>query len=149
MNPFRISVAAALTLCAVSPPASAAEEIDCELSFNLSGWSLFYKTASGTGTITCDNGQSLPVTISAEGGGITFGKSSIENGVGKFSDVVDIEQTLGSYASAEAHAGATKSAKAIVATKGEVSLLLSGTGQGWDVGVGFGKFTIERAGAGK
>ncbi len=124
--------------------AASAAEIDCKLSFNLSGWSVFYKTASGTGRITCSNGQSLPVRISAKGGGLTFGKSSIDDGVGEFSGVVDIEQTLGSYASAEAHAGAAKSSKAMVVTKGEVSLALSGTGRGWDLGVGFGKFTIER-----
>jgi hypothetical protein len=28
-------------------------------------------------------------------------------------------------------------------TKGEVSLAISGTGEGWDLGVAFGKFTIE------
>jgi hypothetical protein len=133
-------------MLAMSSAAHAAIEIDCKLEFNLSGWSLFYKTASGTGTISCDNGQSMPVTISAKGGGLTFGKSSIEDGVGAFSGVIDIEQTLGSYASAEAHAGAVKSSKAMVVTKGEVSLALSGTGKGWDVGVGFGKFTIKQAG---
>jgi hypothetical protein len=132
-------------MLAMSSAASAADEIDCKLRFSLSGWSLFYKTASGAGTISCDNGQSMPVTISAKGGGLTFGKSSIEDGVGAFSGVIDIEQTLGSYASAEAHAGAVKSSKAMVVTKGEVSLALSGTGKGWDVGVGFGKFTIARA----
>jgi hypothetical protein len=29
-------------------------------------------------------------------------------------------------------------------TKGEVSLGLSGTGRGWDLGVSFGKFKITR-----
>ncbi|MBS7458216.1 hypothetical protein [Coralloluteibacterium stylophorae] len=123
----------------------AAQEVDCEMRFSLSGWSVFYKTASGSGMIRCDNGQSMPVTISAKGGGLTFGKSTIDDGIGEFSGVIDIEQTLGSYASAEAHAGATKSSKAMVVTKGEVSLALSGVGRGWDLGVGFGKFTIERA----
>ncbi len=147
MKSFRFSSTAAISalMLAMSSAAHAADEIDCKLQFNLSGWSLFYKTASGAGTISCNNGQSMPVTISAKGGGLTFGKSSIENGVGAFSGVIDIEQTLGSYASAEAHAGAVKSSKAMVVTKGEVSLALSGTGKGWDVGVGFGKFTIARA----
>ena len=149
MIPFRFSstIAVFLVVLAGSSAATGATEIDCKLKFNLSGWSMFYKTASGSGTITCDNGQSMPVTISAKGGGLTFGKSSIQDGVGAFSGVIDIEQTLGSYASAEAHAGAVKSSKAMVVTKGEVSLALSGTGKGWDVGVGFGKFTISRADA--
>jgi hypothetical protein len=29
-------------------------------------------------------------------------------------------------------------------TKGEVSLALSGTGEGWDLGIAFGKFKISR-----
>lgn len=150
MNPFHFAfaVVAALVALGTTSLAGAADEINCKLRFDLSGWSAFYKTATGAGTITCDNGQSMPVNISAEGGGLTFGKSTIEDGVGAFSNVIDIEQTLGSYASAEAHAGAVKSSKAMVVTKGEVSLALSGTGKGWDIGIGFGKFTIKRAGGG-
>jgi hypothetical protein len=128
----------------IAPPALAGEH-DCEMSFSMSGWSAFYKTMSGQGTVRCDNGQSMRVTLSARGGGLTFGKSSIENGRGEFSGVRDIAEILGSYASAEAHAGAVKSTRAQVVTKGEVSLALSGTGRGWDLGVAFGSFTIERA----
>ena len=130
-------------LIALTPAAQAAGNVDCKLRFNLEGWSAFYKTAKGTGTITCDDGSSLPVSISAKGGGITFGKSKIENGVGEFSGVSSIRETLGTYAAAEAHAGAVKSSKAQVMTKGEVSLALAGTGQGWDLGVAFGNFVIE------
>ncbi|GAB3344134.1 hypothetical protein [Marilutibacter aestuarii] len=121
-----------------------AGEVDCKLRFNLSGWSVFYKTASGSGTITCDNGQSMAVKIETRGGGLSFGKSKIENGVGEFSGVNGISELLGTYASAEAHAGAVKSSKAQVVTKGEVSLALAGTGEGWDIGVAFGKFVISR-----
>lgn len=131
-------------LLVMAMPAAQARDLDCELRFDLSGWSVFYKTASGTGTITCDNGTSLPVKISAKGGGLTFGKSTIENGVGEFSGVASINETLGTYAAAEAHAGAVKSSKAQVVTKGEVSLALAGTGKGWDLGVAFGNFVIER-----
>ena len=120
-----------------------AGETDCKLKFNLAGWSAFYKTASGDGTITCDNGQKLNVHIEAKGGGLSFGKSKIENGTGEFSGVGDIKETLGSYAQAEAHAGAVKSSGANVMTKGEVSLALAGTGKGWDLGIAFGKFTIS------
>jgi hypothetical protein len=133
----------ALALCAAQP-ARALGQIDCEMSFNLSGWSAFYKTASGTGTVTCNNGQRMNVAIRAKGGGITFGKSSIENGRGEFSGVHDISEVLGTYAGAEAHAGASKSANSQAMTKGEVSLALAGKGRGWDIGVGFGKFVISR-----
>ena len=120
-----------------------AGETDCKLKFNLAGWSAFYKTASGDGTITCDNGQKLNVRIEARGGGLSFGKSKIENGTGEFSGVRDIHDVLGTYATAEAHAGASRSTKAQAMTKGDVSLALAGKGSGWDVGVAFGKFVIE------
>ena len=144
MLPRTLHAVLAVLLLSLAAPSIAAE-VDCEMRFDLKGWSAFYKTAKGNGTITCNNGQSMRVEVSSKGGGITFGKSSIEDGVGEFSGVHDISEVLGSYAAGEAHAGAVKSAKAQVMTKGEVSLALSGTGRGWDLGVAFGKFTIRRA----
>jgi hypothetical protein len=124
--------------------AAHAAAVDCKLRFTMSGWSAFYKRADGTGTISCNNGQTMSVKLAARGGGLTAGKSTIRDGVGEFSGVQSINDLLGSYASAEAHAGAVKSAKGQVVTKGEVSLALSGTGDGWDLGIAFGKFTIKR-----
>ena len=138
------SLLAALALGAACSWPVRAAEVDCEMRFSMSGWSAFYKTQSGTGTIRCTNGQTMSVKLRAKGGGITFGKSSIENGRGEFSGVHSINELLGSYAAAEAHAGASKSSKAQVMTKGEVNLALSGVGKGWDLGIAFGKFVIER-----
>ena len=118
--------------------------LDCKLKFTMSGWSIFYKRADGTGTVTCSNGQSMAVKLRARGGGLSAGKSSIRDGHGDFAGVNKIDDVLGTYASAEAHAGAVKSSEAGVVTKGEVSLALSGKGDGWDLGVAFGKFTIKR-----
>ena len=145
MMPLRAFLLSLALLAGAGLPAASAHagEVDCKLSFEMSGWSVFYKTASGTGVVRCDNGQSLAVKVSTKGGGLTFGKSRIENGTGEFSGVRDIREVLGSYATAEAHAGAVKSSKAQVMTKGEVSLALAGTGRGWDLGVAFGKFVIE------
>ena len=144
MSRFRRRLLAAASLAAVFAIAPAhAAEVDCRLSFSMSGWSVFYKTSAGEGTVTCDNGQRLAVRISAKGGGLSFGKSRIENGTGEFSGVHDIRDVLGTYATAEAHAGASKSTKAQAMTKGDVSLALAGKGSGWDVGVAFGKFVIE------
>ena len=131
-------------LSAAPATAQAAANVKCTMTFSMKGWSAFYKTASGTGTVSCDNGTSMKVKLRAKGGGLTVGKSSIENGKGEFSGVKGIEEIFGSYASAEAHAGAVKSSKASVMTKGEVSLALSGTGRGWDLGVAFGALTISR-----
>jgi hypothetical protein len=134
--------AAVLAGTAIAAPAHAGN-VDCQMRFTLSGWSAFYKTSSGSGTITCNNGQSHRVSIRAKGGGLTFGKTRIEAGRGEFSGVNDISDVYGSYASAEAHAGAAKSSKAEAMTKGDVNLALAGTGEGWNLGVAFGKFTIK------
>ncbi len=58
--------------------------------------------------------------------------------------VRSIDEIFGTYAAAEAHAGAVKSSQAAVYTKGEVSLALAGTGRGVNVGIAFGAFTIEK-----
>ncbi len=139
-----VPVLLAAGLALAPPDARAADPIDCELRYDLSGWSAFYKTASGSGTVSCSNGQSMPVKIRAKGGGISFGKTRIVDGRGEFSGVRGIDEVLGAYATAEAHAGAQRSAGAQVMTKGEVSLALAGKGEGWNLGVAFGKFVIER-----
>lgn len=116
----------------------------CQLTFNLKGWSAFYKTGKGDGKVTCDNGQKADVTIKTKGGGLTVGKSEIVDGTGTFSEVRDISEVFGAYASGGAHAGAGKSSAASGMTKGEVSLAIAGTGHGFDLGVDFGKFTIQK-----
>jgi hypothetical protein len=129
-------------LLATAHPAHALTK--CTMEFSLSGWSAFYKTASGSGTISCDDGQSAAVRISTKGGGLTVGKSKITNGHGKFSEVAGISELYGNYAVAEAHAGMGKSSDAQVMTKGTVSLELTGKGEGVDVGFAFGRFTISK-----
>lgn len=140
-----IAVVSVSTMLAASAPlAAAGEAVECTMTYTLKGWSAFYKTAKGDGKVTCDNGQSAAVKVKAKGGGITFGKSEVLDGEGNFSDVKDISEVFGTYAAAEAHAGAVKSSHAAVYTKGEISLALAGTGRGVDVGVAFGAFTIEK-----
>lgn len=144
MSAGTFSKSVALMFAMVALPARAAGPIDCELRFSMSGWSIFYQQASGIGTVTCNNGQSMDVRISAKGGGLTVGKSTIDDGLGKFTEVYAIDDIIGGYAAAEAQAGADKSASARVVTKGAISLALSGTGRGWGVGVAFGNFYISR-----
>lgn len=139
MNRFLSAIAIAAIL-----PLSAQAATKCEMTFTMSGWSAFYKTSSGTGTITCDNGQKAKVKVSSKGGGITFGRSKIKDAIGKFTEVDSINDLFGSYGQGEAHAGAGKSAKASVVTKGDISLAIAGKGTGVDVGISFGKFTIEK-----
>ncbi len=118
---------------------------ECKMVFNLKGWSAFYKTANGHGTITCTNGQTAKVRIAVKGGGVTFGKFDIIHGTGTFTPVRTIDEVFGSYAHSEAHAGVGRSGAVQAMTKGEVSLALAGTGRGIDIGFDFGRFTITRA----
>ncbi len=149
---LRSCAASFLLLCIATGFAARAEEkasevkgkVKCHMTFTLAGWSAFYKTAKGNGTITCDNAQTARVALKTTGGGLTFGKSKTVDGKGVFSDVSDIGELFGSYATATAHAGVVKSAEAQALTKGEVSLALSGTGAGVDLGIDFGKFTITK-----
>lgn len=142
-----LGAALLLAVAGASQPApvmaAAAADLKCTIKFTMKGWSAFYKTADGAGTIKCSNGRSIKVNLSARGGGLTVGKSSIEDGHGEFSAISNMDELFGTYIAAEAHAGAVKSAGAQVMTKGEVSLALSGTGRGVDLGVSFGAFTIS------
>lgn len=134
-------------ICSV-PTSEGAERTDptkCRLKFSVQGWSAFYETASGSGSITCNNGQSAQVRIRMKGGGLTAGKSRL-SGHGTFSEVSNIRELFGAYAKAEAHAGVVKSADSQVLTKGNVSLALVAKGRGVDLGISFGKFTIEPSG---
>lgn len=133
-----------LGLAGVVAHAAAPKKIDCELKYRLAGWSAFYKTSKGEGTITCDNGQSMRVTLTLKGGGVTFGKTKIDDGRGKFSEVSNINDLLGGYADAGVEAGAVKSTEAKILTNGTATLALAGKGEGWNIGVSGAKFTIKR-----
>ena len=136
-----LAVAVAATLLA--PAAYGGTK--CTMKFSLSGWSAFYQTASGSGTVRCENGQTAAVSLRTKGGGLTFGTSKVVNGTGDFSEVLSINDVFGNYAKAEVHAGAGPSSDAQVLTKGTVSLALHGTGQGINVGFDFGRLTIGHA----
>lgn len=124
---------------------AASADLDCKLRFSLTGWSVIFKHAEGSGVVTCENGATMPVTISAKGGGLTVGKSHIEGGKGRFTDVRRIDDVLGTYVQGDATIGAVKAGTAQVLTKGTVSLALAGAGEGVDIGVSVGGFTISRA----
>ena len=118
-------------------------DIDCKLDYQLTSWSLVYKHATGRGMVRCDNGQTLPVRITAQGLGLTAGKWKIDNGKGRFSDVHDIREVYGNYAQASASAGVVKSAETQLLSKGNVSLALAGGGEGINLGVEVGAFHIK------
>jgi hypothetical protein len=84
------------------------------------------------------------VKITVVGGGLTAGKYHIDNGKGEISKVHGIDEVFGDYAQAGAEAGVVKSGTAQVLTKGTTSLALAGTGEGVNLGISVGKFTITR-----
>jgi len=137
-------VQTSLVLCALTlSQIVSAADLECTMRFSLSGWSVIYKHTSGKGVVTCKDGQTMKVKIESHGGGLTAGKSRIDNGIGNFSDIIKITDVLGTYAQADASAGAVKSGTAQVLTKGQVSLAPSGAGQGIDLGVSIGGMTIS------
>ena len=121
-----------------------ADNLSCRLDFTMKGWSAIYKTATGSGTVTCNNGASMKVVLESKGFGLTAGKSTIDEGRGAITGIKVINDVLGHYAAADASAGAIKAGAVTVLTKGEVSLALNGTGRGWELGVSFSDFTIKR-----
>lgn len=142
-----LGAALALAMFAGAQPAQAANaDLDCKLKFSLTGWSLIYKHAEGHGVVRCANGDSMRVDIESKGGGLTAGKSHIDNGTGRFTDVHTIDDVLGTYAQGDASAGAVKAGTAQILTKGTVSLALAGAGEGVELGVSIGGFTISKAG---
>lgn len=141
----RLALITGLALLAASPAYAA--QTSCTLTYDMSGGGAFYKQSKGSGTIKCDNGQTLQVNIESKGGGLTFGKSTIKDGTGKFSPVNTVRDLIGGYATAEANVGGSDGAKkAQVVTKGSISLALTGQGTGRTLGVSFGSFIISERG---
>jgi hypothetical protein len=125
-----------------TPALAATAPIKCHLTYELSGWSAIYQHATGSGHVRCDNGQTAEVTLSVHGGGLTAGKFHV-SGRGDISNVYTIHDVFGSYAQGGASAGVVNSGTAQVLTKGTVSVALTGTGQGVNLGVALDKFDIE------
>ena len=147
MNRARTSLlAAGVTVCLAllfAAPASAKKATSCWLDYKLDGWSLLYRTASGTGNIKCDDGQAANVKVSAHGAGFSLGTQSVTKGKGRFSGTFNIADLYGTYIEIGGHAGAGGSVDARAMFKGSKRLSLAGNGEGWNVGFALGGFTIK------
>ena len=128
----------------IASPSHAAAMLKCTMRFDLASWSILYKHASGTGTVSCSDGSHLKVKLTANGGGLSVGKSTIKGGKANFSEVRSIDETLGTYAAATASMGLPKNGEAQVMTKGEVNMSLAGAGKGFGLGVTLGGMTLEK-----
>lgn len=167
-----LSTAATLGIGLLSPTSGAraandagGATINCHMVFTLRGWSAIYKnttgmvtvgqsptskraprfrkTTTGSGTVTCANGQTMRVSLTASGGRGSVGKYELGNGYGAFDNVTNINQVLGTYNRAAARTVVAKGAQASAMAKGGIALVISGSGTGWNVGAGFPSFAIE------
>jgi hypothetical protein len=139
-----ISFCVLTTFTALAPVHAAQATTKCEMDFTLKGWSAVYKTASGHGSVTCDNGQTAEVHLSIKGAGLTAGKSEVRDGHAKFSQVSDVKELYGNYVAGGATVGVVKSGETQVMTKGEVSMALAGKGNGVELGISVNKFSITK-----
>ena len=69
---------AVLAASAPSLGSTARRDDQVPLEYSLEGWAVSHESATGEGTITCDNGQTVPVVLRAKGGGLTAGRVSID-----------------------------------------------------------------------
>jgi len=127
--------------CLLSP--LLVEAADCTIKYNLKGWSAFYKTAQGTGVVSCSNGKSQAVKLTLKGGGFTFGSLSIVNGKGRVIGASKIQDVYGGYFAIDGHAGFNKSVEARALLFKPVSLSMSGKGTGYNLGWSMGSLKIS------
>jgi hypothetical protein len=141
-----------LALCAVmafawmgvpDDAAAQAKSVQCRLTYDIAGWSFFYRYQSGTGKVTCSNGQSANVNIRVHGGGATLGTSTATAGHGGFGAVRDISDVYGGYFEVAAHGSAGVGGGARAMFKGAAALSLVSSGNGVGAGVTMGYFGIK------
>lgn len=144
MSRFRPGWALGLLLGMSLPAAAAKGPQECTLRYTLTGWSVLYSTASGTGKVTCKDGRSLTVKIRARGAGLSFGRLGTIEGHGRFTGVYRIRDVLGSYMAVDAHAGAHRAGSAHAMSNGPVGLRMVGKGRGWDLGFAISKVTLSQ-----
>lgn len=126
----------------VSAKASAKGPRECTLHYTLTGWSVLYSSANGTGKVTCSGGQRLTVKIRARGVGLSVGRLRTIEGQGRFTGVYRIRDVLGAFMAIDAHAGAHRAGSVHAMTNGPVGLRMAGKGRGWDLGFAVSKVTL-------
>lgn len=132
--------------CAIATQAMAQQRnLSCKLHFSSKEWSALYQSATGSGTVSCSNGASMPVDIRARGVGLSAGRWKITEGNGQFTRVSTIEDVLGNYLAISGQVGLYKAGTAQVLARRRVALALAGKGEGFDLGVAISDFTISKA----
>ena len=81
-------------------------KVHCKISFDIKGWAFFYRTADGSGTVTCSNGDRFGVVLEQRGFGLAFGSGEIKDARGVFSPMERTEEVFGTWVGQSAVAGA-------------------------------------------
>ena len=121
-----------------------AQAMDCNITYNLKGWSAFYRTATGSGVLSCSNGQSANVKLNLKGGGFTVGVIDITAGKGKIFGVKNINDVFGGHFAMGVHAGFVKSVEARLVPHKTGALRMHGKGTGYNLGFDLGALKINR-----
>lgn len=121
------------------------DDVKCEIEFTYKAWAAVYQSGHGDGSVKCSNGQTAKVVLKEKGGGLAAGKWQIDEGKGTFTNISDISEIYGTYAKAEASASAVAGGQAVALTKGDVSFVFTGKGDGWGASVSLGGFTVKKA----
>ena len=139
---------AALALWLAAPALAEGEaaegKIACKMQFRMKGWAAIYKSAEGTGTITCSNGEAIEVALESTGVGLAAGKAEFSDARGVFSPVERTEDLLGTYVGRSGVAAAGEAEGAAAFIKGGVSLAVYGEGEGAGLSSGGARLTIAR-----
>jgi len=126
------------------PKSQPPPDLACTLRFSLSTWSFSEKHSEGIGVVTCLGGETARVRIVARGAGLNSGTSHIDGGSGKFTDVHNLADILGTYSDDAACRQTARCPDAQVLRKGNVLLALSGSNKDVDLTMGLGEFTLTR-----
>jgi hypothetical protein len=118
--------------------------VQCTLRYDMDRWRTLHRLAEGRGTIRCDNGRQLYVTLTARGSRVSAGNAKVRDARGTFSPVSDIHELLGDYGGVMTRDGAPGFAPSDVVTKGGVALTLPAAA-GWSLGITGGRFEIRMA----
>jgi hypothetical protein len=127
----------------------AEDKISCEMEFSMKGWAAIYRTAQGSGTITCSNGEKMDVVLDSSGVGVAAGKGEVTGARGVFSPVEHTEELFGNYIGRSAAAAAGDANVASAFVKGDVSLAVYGQGKGIGLAKSGAILNIKRAEAAK
>ncbi len=125
-------------------PFSTVSAEDCSLSYTIKGWAAFYKTYTGTGTISCPSGKSAKVNLSLKGGGFTFGAYNVTEGKGVIRGIEKIEDVYMTSFMMDGDAGFGKSIEGRWAPKGARMMTFTGKGTGYNLGWALGSVSITQ-----